>query len=328
MYKASKFILNFTFLIICVTALNAQTHVKSKVILVDGGSKITRDEICNILSTVLEEVNKIHEGKGDLRAVQNLFSESGFYAFKELVENTNIFSTIPEYRTRLLETATGQWEVRGLRVRVALGETEGDDVQELVFVLNSRLFIVDIHFAIELHHYKSIIAQGLKLDDLINRQQILEFLEKYRTAHNRKDIEFLEKTYSDDALIIIGQIVKQQEGDKDYLGSSTLGEEKIRLIRLDKNQYISNLRQVFKGNAFVRVIFDNVELIRHSRYPDIYGIKVKQRWNSSTYSDEGHLFIMMDFKDPNRPLIHVRSWQEQPFDDGSVVGLGDFRIVE
>jgi hypothetical protein len=37
---------------------------------------------------------------------------------------------------------------------------------------------------------------------------------------------------------------------------------------------------------------------------------------------------MMDFKNPEAPLIHVRAWQPQPFKDGSVIGLGDFEIVE
>jgi len=163
---------------------------------------------------------------------------------------------------------------------------------------------------------------------MIFRHQALSFLENFRTAHNRKDLNFLKKTYSDNALIIVGRVLEEKEGESDFLESSLLAQNKIEFIKLSKQQYIERLRQVFNLNSFVRVIFDDVEIIRHTKYPEIYGLKLRQRWNSSTYSDEGYLFIMMDFADPDQPVIHVRAWQPEPFEDGTVVGLGDFRIID
>ena len=45
-----------------------------------------------------------------------------------------------------------------------------------------------------------------------------------------------------------------------------------------------------------------------------------------SYSDTGYLFIMMDFRHEEQPLIRVRSWQPHRFKDGSVIGLGDFFV--
>ena len=43
--------------------------------------------------------------------------------------------------------------------------------------------------------------------------------------------------------------------------------------------------------------------------------------------NEGYLFVMMDFQELENPIIHVRAWQPKPFSNGTVVGLGDFKII-
>jgi len=329
-----KFAMLIQFLIAGVLAMDSLSprliyaHVKSRVVLISGGNQITRKNLETALTAILQEANKLQERTGNLDNVRTYCTENGFNALKTLIEKTGLFSTIPEYRTRLLETATDQYEIRGIKVRVNLGETAGDPIQELVFSITPRLYIDNVQFAIEMNHYNRILEKGLPLEDLAKRQQILNFLEEFRTAHGRKDLNYLERAYSDDALIIVGRVLQKKEGEDDYMNRSTLGDSIIQFIKLSKREYVERLRKVFAATSFVRVIFDNASVTRHSKYPDIYGIQVKQRWSSSSYGDVGYLFIMMDFKNPQAPLIHVRAWQPQPFKDGSVIGLGDFEIVE
>lgn len=57
---------------------------------------------------------------------------------------------------------------------------------------------------------------------------------------------------------------------------------------------------------------------------NVYGINIKQNYSSSTYADQGYLFQMVDLKDSNRPVIYVRAWQPEKFDDGRVIDLSDF----
>ena len=80
-----------------------------------------------------------------------------------------------------------------------------------------------------------------------------------------------------------------------------------------KTQYINNLRNVFKVNRYIKVDFSDIELIRHSARENIYGVRLRQRWNSQrynggTYMDDGYVFLLWDFNDEEHPKIHVRSW--------------------
>ena len=67
--------------------------------------------------------------------------------------------------------------------------------------------------------------------------------------------------------------------------------------------------------------------MNHPKYPQVYGVNLKQSWTSSNYSDQGYLFLMIDFRDEKKPVIHVRSWQplkDTPSEE--VIELGDFKI--
>jgi len=86
---------------------------------------------------------------------------------------------------------------------------------------------------------------------------------------------------------------------------------------------MERLRTVFRNNNFINVRFDEIEVMRHGGNPNIYGVTLQQHWNSSTYRDQGWLFLMIDFTDESNPLIWVRTWQalaDMPF------GLDNFII--
>ena len=315
--------------VLILIPLHTSAFVASRVILTGAPPELCQ-RIGTHLTRVLQEINSMTELQGRCDVLRTYCTDEGFCAMRELIEANRFYATRTEYRTALLELPSGQYEVRGIVVRVKMGPTRGNPLQELVFTFNREGQIVHLRYAMEQEHYRSIIEAGRKLDDLAYREQILHFLEIFRTAYNKKDLAYLEKAYSEDALIIVGKVIRKAEKSSRYIGleHSTLGEEKIRLIRLSKKQYIEGLRSVFKVNAFVKVTFDSVGVRRHPSRLKVYGITLKQRWNSSTYDDEGYLFLMIDFRDEAHPLIHVRSWQPEPFEDGSVVSLGDFRIID
>ena len=53
-----------------------------------------------------------------------------------------------------------------------------------------------------------IISGKLAETDAVRRRQILNYCEHLRTAYTSKDIDFLRQVFSDDALIIVGNVVK------------------------------------------------------------------------------------------------------------------------
>ena len=113
------------------------------------------------------------------------------------------------------------------------------------------------------------------------------------------------------------------------LKSSSLSNEKVRMIQVSKRAYIDGLKKkAFTKNNFINVRFEDLKIERHAKYPDFYGISCWQEWNASNYSDRGFLFIMMDYRNKLEPIIHVRTWQPKAFDDDSqYVSLYHFNII-
>ena len=83
-------------------------------------------------------------------------------------------------------------------------------------------------------------------------------------------------------------------------------------------------------NEYINLHFaDNIVRCSNAN-ENIYGIQIKQDYYSSTYGDTGYLFLLLNFKNPGAPVIHVRTWQ--PDDNPNVkdgrIGLGDFHGLD
>ncbi|MCK4446360.1 MAG: hypothetical protein KAW56_04690 [Candidatus Marinimicrobia bacterium] len=318
-YLAGKYLL----LILLIYSHTFCFALTSKVILTEGSPPEIRQKIEFRLTEIVNSLD-IHR----IERVGCYLTKEGYLSLVDLIDKTKCRNVNPLYETKLLNLPNGGYEVRDIKVKVNMRNTKGNPYQYIVFTLNNRGFVTDVRFAMENIHYYEIIKEGERLKDFAYRQQILQFIEIFRTAYNRKDIEFLRKVYSKDALIIVGKVIKQEPNSPDLLDGCYLPQDQIKFLKLSKKEYIERLRKIFVYNDFIKVVFEEVTVNKHSKYPEIYGVTLKQYWNSSRYSDEGYLFLMMDFRDKNNPLIHVRSWQPKKFPDGSVVSLGDFEIID
>lgn len=323
MTKSIPCIIAILFLIIHITCA-AKTEVK----ILSGGKTEFRNQVEQTLTRVLNSINKHHETKASLADIGAYCTPEAFINLKEMVKKTGMYATEKTYETYLLQKFGSAFEVRDIKVRVFLGNTNGIPFQNLVFVLNEKGKIINTHFSLEKHQYDLIIEQGKKLQDIAYREKILHFIELYRTAYNKKDLAFITKTLSDDALIIVGHVVKTRPTEVDYINQSYLSPDEIEFIKLSKTEYLKRLEKIFRKNDFVRILFDQINIQRHPQLEKIYGVQLKQRWHSSTYSDEGYLFLLFDFIAPDEPLIHVRAWQPDKFNDGSTINLYDFEIIE
>ena len=243
--------------------------------------------------------------------------------------STMVFPPV-NVKSRCLKTAHG-YQVRGIPVDIV--EADDDEKrQELTVDFLPDGKINNVSIAIEMHRYDQIMAEKSSDIDYARRQIIIDFVENFRTAYNRKDIKLLNSVYSDKALIITGKVVAEKpNSDMDRL---TLNNNKVIYIKQSKQEYLRKLATIFKLNKFINVKFEDIDVVQHPKYDDIYGVTLKQYWHTSNYSDEGYLFLMIDFRDADNPLIQVRTWQPYKDDAGQVVTkkedvyhLGSFRIV-
>ncbi len=228
-----------------------------------------------------------------------------------------------------LHMADRGFQIRNIPVSIMNADEESKQ-QELVINLTADGSIDNIMIAIEEHRYREIMDEHESVEDLFRRQVIVDFVENYRTSYNRKDIEYIESVFSDNALIITGKVVREKPRSDQALLS--LGKDKIVYQKQNKQEYIRNLKKVFGQNKYLNVLFDEVEVIQHPKFTDIYGVTLKQEWNADRYRDVGYVFLMIDFQDELHPLIQVRTWQPEKVGDqvlarDEVFDLGDFDIV-
>ncbi len=185
--------------------------------------------------------------------------------------------------------------------------------QECTVEFDKRGTITDIRFVFDTQLSESMERCGAVVE-LERKMQILKYCDRFRTAYCTKDIKFLEKVFSDDALIITGNVIntKTPEGGL---------RQKVEYKQQTKKQYLANLRRAFARNKYIDVKFSEIgengeeggcgTVTRSSNNKNMYGVRLRQEWKSSNYSDTGYLFLLWDFTDENNPVIHVRTWQPE-----------------
>lgn len=187
--------------------------------------------------------------------------------------------------------------------------------QEAVVEFDKNGNITDFRFALDAQTGESMKNCG-SVADKEQQMIILQYVERFRTAYNMKDIDAIESMFSDDALIITGNVVRRALPDAS--GYSNV----VEYNRQNKEQYIKNLKRAFLRNKWIDVKFsqigDNSEtdgcagITRSKKDPNKYGVRLHQSWQSENYSDEGYLFLLWEFPEDGRsPIIHVRTWQPE-----------------
>ena len=126
----------------------------------------------------------------------------------------------------------------------------------------------------------------------------------------------------------MGRKIKRKALPKDLIRYQKFGRQPdYEFIRLTKQKYMSRLKQVFQLQKDIFLNFGTFRIIKKSNAPDVYGVEMRQSYASTTYSDEGYLFLLIDFSEHD-PLIYVRAWQPQQWDDSALVRTSNFRIYK
>lgn len=286
-----------------------------------------KSKIESEVSRMLTEINAAQEAGRSLNfsAMGNIGTRVQ-QSMAMLWENSPFVCTDEEIIEHCLTTGTG-YQVRNIPLMMKpTGEREfgEDEYQEAVISFDKQGNVESFYLSISMNLYMNVIKSNLELTDLRRRQLILDYVEQFRTAYNQKDINFLNQVFSDDALIITGKVIttKHAEG---------FTSQKIQYNKQSKEQYIKNLSGVFKRNSYIKVTFDEIEVMRHPVNPNFYGVTLLQGWTSGRYHDDGYLFLLWDFTNEDAPQIHVRTWQPdkiggKPLPKDEVFSLSDFDI--
>lgn len=318
--------------------LNLQFSLASepvRLVINSGASSMTlKTTIEKNVSTLLTEINQAFEDSlSSLKFSKLQVTSEAQRGLNKLWENEHFLCTDEEIVEPLLTTRDG-YQVRGIPLSIKPVGSDSLVYQEAIVNFDANGVIVSVHYtANELS--SALVKDWLtnsrnEVSDISERFMILDYVEHFRTAYNQKDLKFLRQVFSTDALIITGKVVKVKRTELEPNG--------IRIIynKQNKEQYLNNLRNAFNNNSYIKVSFDNITIAKHPdpKKEGIYGVTVHQRWNSSNYSDEGYVFMVWDFRNPDEPQIHVRTWQpeflnkshSQRLNPNDVFTLGDFDL--
>ncbi len=270
--------------------------------------------------------------------LSSLCTEFNSAQFENRVVNLNNISITPraaEYLVDLWENchfrvseteviqpllrAESYWQIRNIPiVMMPSDDAKYDDelYQELVINISPAGVIEDVHFAISSHLYSKVIKSNQEETDLNRRMLIVDFVERFRTAYNKKDITFISDVFSDDALIIVGREIKRVATDDNNL---ILNTPRFEQIIKTKSEYIKSLSRVFATNRTVKVDFNDIKVVKHPEKSNYYGVTLKQGWSSDRYGDMGYVFLLVDFRNQTEPIIHVRTWQPEKYKNGELL---------
>ena len=313
---------NLIFLLMFV----AQNIMADVTVQIDGIDNTTvKAKMERTMSAFLTEVNNAQSSKRALNFGGMGLSTNVQSSVSMLWENSPFECTDEEIMEHCIQTGSG-YQVRNipLIMRPTDSSFNEDEYQEAVFSFDRNGNMESFYLTLSMNLYMNIIKSNKSVTDLRRRQLILDYVEHFRTSYNQKDINFLTQVFSDDALIITGKVIKQT---KDGIPMP----DKIQYKKQTKQEYLGNLRRVFAANKYIKVTFDEIEVMRHPVNADFYGVTLHQGYTSDRYHDDGYIFLLWDFRNESAPQIHVRTWQPDRINGGKlpkddVFSLSDFDI--
>ncbi|MCK9451131.1 MAG: LPP20 family lipoprotein [Bacteroidales bacterium] len=251
------------------------------------------------------------------------FTPEGLDMFQKLIQYGQV-SIGPLTDTLKIVRLIDETQVRSVPMTFYFPNSNKRFMENVVFTFNDQLLISAISFAISDITIDGIVNRGENYGSITDKYTLIKFMEYYKTAYNLKRLDYIESIFSENALIIVGTVLKLAKPiDGLY---QNIGEVGVDYQRYTKKEYITRLQNAFNSKEFINIDFDEAEVRKMNGDKKIYGIQISQHYYSSNYSDFGYLFLMIDLNDSLNPTIYVRTWQPQKNNDGSIYGLDDFRL--
>jgi hypothetical protein len=250
----------------------------------------------------------------DYASVKDYFTEEGYESFNKLVKygKASIVGK-PQYRFLDFGPIT---LCRSITMQFSFLNNKKSFIEDVTFRFNADNLVESLAFTLSDVAEADILGKGNW--DRDSRLMLMTFLEDYQTAYALGRIDYLERIFSEQALIIVGNKLVQRKIDNDRV----LITESVKYDTLSKTQYMRRLREHFGRKKYINLNFTDTDFERSSNGKNFYGIRVRQEYFSDTYGDVGYLFLLVDLRF-DEPIIHVRAWQNDKVPMEDLFGLSD-----
>ena len=248
-------------------------------------------------------------------SVQKMFAADAYESFNSLVKmgNAKVLGT-PQIKAFSFDNDDVM--CRAVPMMFTFSNNNRKFTEDVVFHFNKDMLVSNLSFGLNTLAVNAITSN----QQYSNKDQvtIINFLENYKTAFALKRIDYLESIFADDALIIVGKYVKAAQNIESPYANNKI----VKYNRISKQTYIKNLKQAFQSNEFINVQFEDSYIEKAAKGGNIYGIEIKQNYFSSSYGDQGYLFLGVDLN--GQPIIHIRAWQPEKRSNGKTIKITDF----
>ena len=278
------------------------------------------EQIDSIIYLIVKSV----ESK-NIQGMKNYFTNEGWNDFNYMIGygNARLFSNSLQLDAIKIND---EYVVRKVPMYFKFSANNKEFVEDLVFYLNADLKVSGLSFSISDIAINDILNKKEEWGSIQDKYQLIQFVENYKTAYCFKRLDYIEKVFDDNALIIVGRSLVNAPVNTDRNIFQLYNNEQIEYIQKSKESYLKSLETVFKSNEYINIHFEDNTVKRARENDKIFGIQIAQYYTSVNYSDKGYLFLMVDLNDSLNPKIYVRTWQPQKNPDGSVIGLQDFNF--
>lgn len=257
----------------------------------------------------------------DFESVKSLCTMGGWQMFNMMMKNGNA-TILGDSKWKFIRVR-GEILCRGLSVSLKYPRSGKTIVENVEFRLDYKtLKINSLSYTLNQEAEDDILNEEKKWE-ANSRFQLMRFLQDYQTAYALKRADFLESIFSEDALIIVGVELERAPNLENRILPTN--QSQYKFTQKSKSEYIDHLRRIFASAEFVNLQLKDNEILKVPN-KEIYGIQIRQIYTSSSYADQGYLFLVVDLRDEEHPIIHVRTWQPNKDPDFGFFDLGKFTI--
>ena len=219
------------------------------------------------------------------------------------------------------------WEFRQLSSTASYPTINMQSKEYLVPDFDTTGTLVDVNFGILDGMYEEFRKASQFGEDWDKRQIMIKFVEKYRTAYMTRDLEQLGTMFAEEAVIITGRVLKVDKGSSNNFAyeQNQPDQPDVEYLRQTKGEFLERQKVLFNTKPDIHLGFSTFKINRKNNQEGVYGISMRQSYTSTDYSDEGYLFLLIDFNDED-PKIYVRAWQPQEWSDNALVEIGNFKV--
>lgn len=333
MNRLHKILFTLTLLAVYATSMFAVNVKVNADKGIQNSAVVTKIE--HKLSALLTEINAAKEADRPLQLAGLGLSAGAQKTLNQLWVVAHFYCCDDEVTDRLWNFSKS-YMVRSIPLIIAPDAEDSwaeGTYQEAVVEFDRQGNITDFRFSFSSRLGESLERCAGSAVDVERKAQILAWCDRLATAYNEHNMAFMQKVFSDKALIITGRVVTETNREFKTMN------QKVVYTKQTKKQYLVNLAKCFARNKWIKVEFDEVGIgggegdcstVTQSNVNDsFYGVRLHQKYRSTNYSDDGYVFLLWNFKNENAPQIEVRTWQPdkvngKKIDQDEIISMGDF----